>query len=112
MDAFRTAPALIPATSLSPIASEPADGPPTPTAPKRTCGVCGKQIKGRAEKGHCSGKCRIIACRQRRHGALLNSLAQAEQALAAATQAVEALRQIAAQGPHATASLSVGGGRS
>ena len=32
--------------------------------------------------------------------------------LLTAAQAVEALRQIAAQGPHATASLSVGGGRS
>jgi|HubBroStandDraft_6_1064221.scaffolds.fasta_scaffold1134977_1 predicted nucleic acid-binding Zn ribbon protein len=112
MDLFRTPPEIVPATSPSPIVSEPAYGAPATVARSRTCSVCGKPIKGRAEKRHCSGKCRIIACRQRRHAALLNSLAQAEQALAAATGAVEALRQIAAQGPHATASLSVGGGRS
>ena len=80
--------------------------------PTRTCIVCGKAIQGRAEKKACSGKCRIVACRQRRHGALLLKLAEAEQALARAAAAVEALRVVAAQGPHVTASLAVPGGRS
>jgi predicted nucleic acid-binding Zn ribbon protein len=108
MDTFRTPPAATSATSLSPIVSEPVNGPPATGAQKRTCGVCGKPIKGRAEKRYCSGKCRIIACRARRHSALLSRLAAAEQTLSAAAEAVAALRVIAELGPHASASLAVG----
>jgi predicted nucleic acid-binding Zn ribbon protein len=111
MDLFRTPPEIDPATSPSPSNFEPAFGAPVSDVPKRTCTVCNRPIKGRAEKRHCSGKCRIIACRQRRHGALLNRLAAAEQALSAAAEAVEALRTVAQLGPHASASLAIGGGR-
>ena len=52
------------------------------------------------------------ACRTRRHAALLERLVAAEQALAKAAAAVEALRQVAELGPHASASLAIeGGGR-
>jgi len=109
MDLFRAAPADAPATSSSPSTFEPLGDLPAQLPPTRTCIVCGKPITGRIEKKACSGKCRIIACRQRRHGALLDRLAAAEQALAAAAAAVEALRQVAQQGPHVTASLAVPG---
>src|ERR1700691_2325842 len=109
MDVFRTAPAHTTATSRSPILVEPPCGPPSADPSKRVCAVCGRPIKGRAEKRSCSGKCRIIACRQRRHGALLGKLAAAEEALAHAAEAVAALRTIAEMGPHVTASLGVGG---
>jgi predicted nucleic acid-binding Zn ribbon protein len=107
MDLFRTPPPDAPATSPSPSMFEALCGPPAPIAPTRTCIVCGRPIQGRAEKRSCSGKCRIIACRQRRHAALLNKLAQAELALAAAAAAVEALRLVAELGPHVTASLAL-----
>jgi predicted nucleic acid-binding Zn ribbon protein len=110
MDLFRAAPANAFATPPSPSTCEPPCGLPSQVAPTRTCIVCGKPITGRAEKRSCSGRCRIIACRQRRHAALLDRLVSAEQALAQAAAAIEALRQVAAQGPHVTASLAVGGG--
>jgi predicted nucleic acid-binding Zn ribbon protein len=108
---FRTAPANAPATSPSLSTFEPSCVPPSPVAPTRTCAVCGKPIRGRAEKRSCSGRCRLVACRQRRHAALLDKLAAAEEALAQVAEAVAALREIAAGGPHVTASLAVGGGR-
>jgi predicted nucleic acid-binding Zn ribbon protein len=105
MDPFRTPSASAPATSPSSASPEPVHGAPIAD---RVCEVCGKPIKGRAEKRACSGKCRIIASRQRRHGALLDRVHAAEDALAVAASAVAALRQLAEQGPHATASLAVG----
>lgn len=108
MDAFRTASASTPAASPASPSPEPVLGAPTSAPEIRVCEVCKKPIKGRAEKKVCSGKCRIILCRQRRHGALLDRLHVAEGALAQAAAALAALRQIAEQGPHATASLAVG----
>ncbi len=112
MDLFRAPPPPTSATSPSLSTFEPVSGPPAPIAPKRVCAVCGGPLRAgaRKEARSCSGKCRIIACRQRRHSHLLNRLAVAEAALSAAAEAVAALRPIAAQGPHVTASLAVSGG--
>ena len=85
---------------------EPVLVAPTSDPEIRVCEVCKKPITGRAEKRVCSGRCRIIACRARRHGALLDRLRAAEDALALAASAVAALRQLAEQGPHVTASLA------
>lgn len=78
----------------------------------RVCGVCEMVLRARRKEArYCSGKCRILACRQRRHTALLDRLVAAEVALAHATQAVAALREVANLGPHATGTLKVSGGR-
>lgn len=111
MDAFRTPPAEAPATLPPPPPSEPSGSSGAPGSPTRTCIVCSKPISGRIEKRACSGRCRILASRLRRHGALLDRLAAAEEALARAAAAVEELREVAERGPHATASLTVGSSR-
>jgi predicted nucleic acid-binding Zn ribbon protein len=105
---FRTLPASAPAASPSSPSAEPVLGAPTSDPEIRVCAVCSKPINGRAEKKACSGRCRIIACRQRRHVALIDRLHAAEDALALAASAVAALRQLAEQGPHASATLAVG----
>ncbi len=91
--------------------------PPSPTAqtgaqpPTPKCLACGSPLREgrRRETRCCDGRCRILLSRQKRHAALLDSLARAEEALAAAAAAVEALRMLAQQGPHATATLRLGG---
>jgi hypothetical protein len=98
MQAFRTAP----------------ENPQTTLPAARACAVCATPLRARRQEARfcCSGRCRIIACRQRRHGALLEAIRAAEESLVAATQAVAALRAVADLGPHVTATLKVFGGGS
>lgn len=109
MDTFRADPG-------APLAGNPQDYVrPSATGPQdRTCEQCAGPFRARRKEARfCSGRCRILACRQRRHGVLLNRIATAEAALAAAHDAIEALREIADLGPHVSATLKVpfGGGR-
>ena len=87
--------------------SSPADvvgAPGSDGSTERLCEVCGRALRGRQIKA-CSGKCRITACRARRHDVLLDRLLVAEEALARAHEAIAVLREIAALGPHATSTL-------
>ncbi|MGA3124542.1 MAG: hypothetical protein ABSF69_27610 [Polyangiaceae bacterium] len=110
MHPFRALPDDVPATIPAPSPSEALCSHSGPIASIRTCVVCGKPIKGRAEKRSCSGRCRIVACRQRRHASLLERLEKAEAALTEAAEAVAALRAVAEGGPHVTATLAIGRG--
>jgi hypothetical protein len=64
---------------------------------------------GRGLKKACSGRCRVIASRARKHAAVVQALVGAEAALVQAQEAVAALRKIAELGPHATGTLKFGG---
>ena len=64
MNPFRALPDDAPATIPAPPPSEALCSHSGPIASIRTCVVCGKPIKGRAEKRSCSGRCRRVASRK------------------------------------------------
>ena len=73
-----------------------------------SCAICGTPLRGRRPDARCcSGRCRIVLCRRKRHEALLEGLVSCEQALRAAADAVAALRVVAEIGPHITDGFKV-----